>query len=199
MRKSTLGRRGAAIILAAGAICAWAANVTGFPAVSLDPARTRVKWELDGNTHATHGTFKLKEANIQVDPSKGTVSGYVVIDAKSGDSGNSLRDKRMHREIIESDKYPEIRFTIDKVEGPLALRGESRVKVDGWLELHGQKHAVTIPAELKLSANQVTGNFQFEVPYVEWGMKDPSNFVFRVDKKVKIEVEASGTLAPSDQ
>jgi len=195
MRKLLRLRPSAAILLAAAAICVWAANITGYPAVSLDPAKTSVKWQLSGNTHTTHGTFKLKESNIQFDPAKGTVSGYVVIDARSGESGNSMRDRRMHREIIESAKYPEIRFTIDKVEGPLNADGESHVKVDGWLELHGEKHAIAIPADIKVAGNQVAGTFLFEIPYVAWGMKDPSNFIFRVDKKVEIEVDANGTLA----
>jgi len=171
----------------------------GLLAVSLAPAKTSVRWELAGNMHTTHGTFKLKDSSIQIDPGKGTVSGYVVIDARSGESGNSSRDQRMHREIIESGKYPEIRFTFEKLDGPLDREGDSKVRITGWLELHGSKHEITIPAEVRLSSNQLSSTLRFEVPYVEWGLKDPSNFILRVDKKVNIEVHASGTLVNSGQ
>lgn len=177
-----------------GVTCLWAADTAGILTVNLDPAKTGVSWELGGNMHTTHGTFKLKESSIQIDLGKGTVSGYVAIDARSGESGNSTRDQRMHREIIESAKYPEIRFTFEKLDGLLNPEGDSKVKITGWIELHGGKHEVTIPAEVRLSSNELSSTLRFEIPYVEWGLKDPSNFIFRVDKKVSIEVHASGNV-----
>jgi len=35
---------------------------------------------------------------------------------------------------------------------------------------------------------------KFSVPFVKWGMKDPSTFVFRVDKDVQLEVEGVAQL-----
>jgi polyisoprenoid-binding protein YceI len=184
----------AAALLFFGTVCVWAASSAGVLAVNLDPAKTSVTWELGGNMHTTHGTFKLKESSIQIDLGKGTVSGYVVIDARSGESGNSSRDQRMHREIIESGKYPEIRFTLERLDGQVNREGDSTVKITGLMELHGAKREITIPAQVRLSSNQLDGTLRFEVPYVEWGLKDPSTFIFRVDKKVNVEVHASGTL-----
>ena len=67
------------------------------------------------------------------------------------------------------------------------------------MELHGGKHEITIPAEVRRTSNQLSSTLRFEVPYVEWGLKDPSSFIFRVDKKVGIEVHASGTVVNSVQ
>ncbi len=40
----------------------------------------------------------------------------------------------------------------------------------------------------------VTATAKFSVPYVAWGMKDPSNLVLRVDKIVDVDVTLAGTL-----
>jgi hypothetical protein len=34
----------------------------------------------------------------------------------------------------------------------------------------------------------------FPVPYVAWGMKDPSAFILRVGKQVDIRIHAAGTV-----
>jgi len=170
------------------------AKEAGSSDVSLDPAKTQIRWELDGVVHNTHGTFRLKQCLISLDPRTGIASGEVVVDAKSGESADSARDRRMHKEILESAKYPEIRFVPERVDGKLAPQGASSIRISGTFEVHGGKHAITVPAEVRVDGNQLSGTVHFEIPYVEWGMKDPSTFLLRVDKKVKIELDATGQI-----
>jgi hypothetical protein len=40
------------------------------------------------------------------------------------------------------------------------------------------------------SAAETTVVLKFNVPYVEWGMKNPSNFVLKVKDTVEIEIKA---------
>lgn len=35
----------------------------------------------------------------------------------------------------------------------------------------------------------------FEIPYLAWGMKDPSNFLLKMNKTVQMSVETSGILS----
>jgi polyisoprenoid-binding protein YceI len=96
--------------------------------------------------------------------------------------------------VLESAKYPEIRFMPQRVDGKLAPQGKSSIMISGVFEVHGAKHAITVPAEVNVEGNQLSGTVRFEIPYVDWGMKDPSTFILRVDKKVKIELDAAGQI-----
>lgn len=144
--------------------------------------------------HTVHGNFKLKNGEVRFDPSTGAASGAIVIDAASGESGNDGRDRRMHREILESDKFPEIVFTPKQIKGALAAEGASKVEVAGWIRLHGHDHDVTLPLEVVSSGGKVQITTQIVIPYVEWGLKNPSTFILRVSDKVTIEIHAAGRV-----
>ena len=163
--------------------------------VDFDPVKTQITWMLAGNVHTVHGTFRLKEGHVAVDPGNGAISGDLVADAGSGESGNSSRDKRMNKEILESERFQEIRLTPRRVDGAVSLTGHSAVQVTGTFLIHGTTHQVTIPMDVSFSGVNVTGTGKFSIPYVDWGMKDPSNFLFKVDKSVEVEIVAVGRLA----
>ncbi len=162
--------------------------------VQIDPAQTKIEFSLTGNMHTVHGKFALKSSTIRFDPSSGKIGGAIVVDATSGDSGNSGRDKKMHREILESAKFPEIVFTPIKITGAVAAEGSSKVEVSGQFHLHGQDHDVTLPIDIKAEGRNLQITTHIEIPYVQWGMKNPSNFFLRVADKVTIEIEAAGRV-----
>ena len=162
--------------------------------VQLDPAQTKIEFSLSGNLHTVHGKFALKSSTIRFDPSSGKISGAIVVDATSGDSGNGGRDKKMHREILESAKFPEIVFTPMQMTGAVAAEGASKVEVSGRFRLHGQDHDVTLPIEIQADGRSLQIATHIEIPYVQWGMKNPSNFFLRVSDKVAIDIHAAGRL-----
>ena len=159
----------------------------------LDPKQTSVHFALDSVLHTVHGTFELKRGSLIVDVASGRMSGEIVVDARSGNSDNGLRDRKMHREILESDKYPEFAFQPSRMEGTLAPIGKSPVQVHGTLSIHGSAHEVTLPAEVDLAPDRWSATIHFTVPYVKWGLKNPSNLFLRVNESVQITVEASGS------
>jgi polyisoprenoid-binding protein YceI len=162
--------------------------------VQLDPAQTKIEFSLDGNFHTVHGKFALKSSTIRFDPSSGKISGAIVVDATSGDSGNSGRDKKMHREILESAKFPEITFTPAQFTGTVAAEGVSKVEVSGKFRLHGQEHDMTLPIAVKADGGNLSMTTHIEIPYVKWGLKNPSNFLLRVSDKVALDIEATGRV-----
>lgn len=160
----------------------------------LDSTQTSVKFTLGDVLHTVHGTFKLKHGDLRIEPA-GKASGEIVVDAKSGDSGSGMRDHKMNKEVLESDRYPEITFRPDRVEGPVATSGKSAVTVHGIFNVHGADHEITVPAEVDMTADRWTATVHFTVPYQKWGMKNPSTLFLRVNDSVEIDVTASGSLA----
>jgi flavin-dependent dehydrogenase/polyisoprenoid-binding protein YceI len=164
----------------------------------LDPARSTVEFTLGDALHTVHGTFKLKSGIIHFDPGTGQASGSVVVDATTGESGSGARDKRMHKNILESGSYPEIVFTPDGATGKLSTDGTAaQVQVHGMFRIHGADHQMTLPFQVRNVAGQITATTQFSVPYVNWGMKNPSTFLIKVNDAVEIGIRATGRLSDS--
>jgi polyisoprenoid-binding protein YceI len=202
IRKIHFLRRFSALFLL-GAFAALAATILP-PAsraqestIQIDPAQTKIEFSLGGTMHTVHGKFALKSGAIRFDPSTGKVDGLLIVDSTSGDSGNTSRDVRMHREILESAKFPEIIFTPVQITGVVALEGFSKVEVSGRFRLHGQDHDVTLPVEVKSDGKNLQIATHIEIPYVQWGLKNPSNFFLRVSDVVVIDIHAAGRAQPS--
>jgi len=118
-----------------------------------------------------------------------------VVDAESGDSENKSRDGKMKKDILETQKYPEIIFTAQKVKGTIAAQGKSQVELDGVMTLHGQPHPMELTVPVEVNGGTVSADVPFEVPYVKWGLKNPSTFILRVSDKVQITVHMVGKFA----
>jgi polyisoprenoid-binding protein YceI len=161
------------------------------------PDQTSVGYTLGDLLHTVHGTFQLKRGQIRLDPATGKASGELIVDATSGESGSKARDSRMHKNILESSKYPEITFRPNLVEGTIASKGPSQLKVHGQFGIHGAEHEIVIPVEVRMEPNQATAILRFQVPYVKWGMKNPSTLLLRVKDIVDIEVKAVAQVVPS--
>jgi polyisoprenoid-binding protein YceI len=161
--------------------------------LTLDPAQSRVHWTVDSTLHTVHGTFALKSGTLHFDPETGKAGGEIVVYAPSGESGNSSRDRRMHREILETAKYPDVVFRPTQVEGKVGP-GASDVKLGGVFSIHGADHDLSALVHAELTGDRWRGTSKFQVPYVKWGIKDPSNFLLRVKPVVNVELEMSGTV-----
>jgi polyisoprenoid-binding protein YceI len=164
--------------------------------VSLDPAQTKVEFTVGSTLHTVHGTFSLKNGQIQFDPASGKASGAIVVDATSGNTENEGRDKKMHQQVLESQKFSDIVFAPTLVTGAVAPQGTSQVDVSGVFRLRGQDHELTLTIIVEPSADgQIQVSTKFSVPYTKWGLKNPSNFFLKVDDSVDVEIHAKARLA----
>lgn len=184
-----------------GAFCALVAVFSVAPrlhaqesAIAMDRAQAKIEFSLGSTLHTVHGTFALKNSTIRYDPSSGKISGSVIVDATSGVSGNDGRDSRMHKEILESAKFPEIAFMPSEIKGTVAASGVSNVEISGKFRLHGQDHDVTLPVQVTASGQQLELAIHYVIPYVQWGLKNPSNFFLKASDKVDLDIHATGRM-----
>lgn len=162
--------------------------------LALDPQASKVTFTLKATGHVVEGGLALKSGRIAFDPATGAASGEIAIDLKSAGTGNKTRDQKMHDEVLETKKHPLAVFRAERLRGTVPASGTGQVTLDGMLSLHGSDHKVSLPAKLEVQNGRVKAVAQFQIPYVEWGLDDPSVVMLRVAKEVTVTVRAEGTL-----
>ncbi len=162
--------------------------------LSLDPAHSEVHFTLGDVLHVVHGTFNIQQGDIDFDPATGKTTGAIVVDALSGQSGNSARDHRMTNDELKAPAFKTIAFAPTHFTGTFNPTGDSTLIVYGLFTLLGTSHEIDVPMKVQVSGGQLHTTGSFAIPYVKWGLKDPSTFVLRVNKEVQIDLSLSGTL-----
>ncbi len=162
--------------------------------LALDPTQTEVTFELGATGHDVHGVLHLERGAIRFDTATGAASGDVTINARLTDTGNAKRDKTMHAKVLESATHPQMVFHVKSIEGELAPSGHSRITLGGTVSLVGKDHPLSIPADVEIANGVVAVSAKFPIPFVEWGLHDPSTFLLKVSKQVEVSIAAKGTL-----
>jgi len=162
-------------------------------ALTLDPAQTKVHFNVDSTLHMVHGTLALKSGSLQFDPQTGKSTGSIVVNAVSCETGNSSRDQRLHKEILETWKFAEATFRPSQIDGQVSLTAPSDFKLKGIITLHGTDHELVADVHSEFTGDQWKGTAKFDVPYTKWGIKDPSNFLLKVKPVVNVELELAGS------
>jgi polyisoprenoid-binding protein YceI len=122
------------------------------------------------------------------------MAGAITVDAASGESGNKSRDKKMTNAQMKAQTYPAVTFAPTKFTGQVKDSGDSTGQVEGSFTLLGQGHPITVPMNVHMEGDHFTATGTFVVPYVSWGMKDPSWLVLKVAKEVNIQLTLTGTV-----
>jgi polyisoprenoid-binding protein YceI len=185
-------------LLASAALVACSAapaQSAGSAAITLhfDPATTEIHYTLGGTLHRVHGTFALKLGQLAFDPASGVAQGQILVDAASGHSGDKKLDAKMQKDVLESQTYPELFFHPEKSAGTLKPNSEQHLTLIGSFNIHGGDHPLKIDALVTLHGDQAVATTEFDVPYVDWGMKDASTMLMRA-KSVHITMVAHATV-----
>jgi hypothetical protein len=86
-------------------------------------------------------------------------------------------------------------FHLQRIGGTLAPAGTSEVSLQGTLTFHGADHPMSLPAKVTVSGAHVVAELAVDIPYVAWGLRDPSILVLRVAKVVNVRVRTEGELS----
>jgi polyisoprenoid-binding protein YceI len=163
---------------------------------TISPQASEVAFSLGGTGHTVHGTFHVLGGSVDFDRSTPRISGLVTVAAGSGNSGNTGRDEKMTAEVLDAPHFAEVTFAPLSYRGTLAARGDSSILVTGTFTLHGTPHQLTVPVQIHVDGDRLLAKAHFAVPYVQWGLKDPSVLILRVAKEVGIDLTFAGRLSP---
>ena len=163
----------------------------------VNPDASEVKMTLNTTHEVVTGTFRIEKGSIEFDRSKAGMSGSVFVEAGSGKTGNDSRDRKMNKDILEVSHYANISFEPASYSGVIPSSGDSNIQVTGNFTLLGMSHTISVPMLVHIEGARATAKAHFVVPYVQWGLKNPSFLVWKADDDVAIDLNLVGTIQGS--
>jgi hypothetical protein len=161
----------------------------------VNPDASEVKMKLNTTHEVVKGTFHVQSGSINFDRTASHISGAVIVAAGSGKTGNDSRDKKMNKDILKVEQYTTVSFAPETYTGTIALSGESTIQVSGVFTLLGNPHDLTIPMQIYIDGSKATAKGQFVVPYVRWGLKNPSFLIWKAENDVAIDLDLVGQVS----
>lgn len=162
---------------------------------AVQPDASEVKMTLKTTHEIVNGSFRVQSGSVEFDRSTPKMSGSIVVAAASGNTGNDSRDKKMHKDILKVNQYTTVSFEPKSYTGTIPASGDSTIQVAGIFTLLGTPHEITIPMQVHLDAAGVTAKAHFVVPYVQWGLKNPSFLIWKADNDVAIDLNLVGRIS----
>ncbi|MGA3159340.1 MAG: YceI family protein [Steroidobacteraceae bacterium] len=160
-----------------------------------NPDASEVKITLNTTHEVVNGTFHIQSGSIEFDRSASHISGIVIVAAGSGKTGNDSRDKKMNKDILKVDEYATVSFAPKTYTGTIASSGDSTIQVSGVFTLLGIPHDLTIPMQIHMDGSKATARAHFIIPYVQWGLKNPSFMFWKAENDVAIDLNLVGQIS----
>jgi polyisoprenoid-binding protein YceI len=126
-----------------------------------------------GRTSSVHGTVTITASESTYSVSAASIT----VEVNTLTSDRAMRDQRIHRMGLESDRYPTATFVL---ASPITLPADAaagqvvNVSATGALTIHGVTKTVTIPIQARLSGSQVELAGSITFPFSDFGMTPPS-------------------------
>ncbi len=162
---------------------------------AVNPGASQVKMTLNTTHEIVNGIFHVQSGSVEFDRSAPKMAGSVVVAAGSGNTGNDSRDKKMNKDILKVNQFATVSFEPKTYSGAIAASGESAIQVTGIFTLLGTPHEITVPMQVRIDGATATAKAHFVIPYVQWGLKNPSFLIWKADNDVAIDLNLVGTIS----
>lgn len=164
--------------------------------LEIDANATWIDLRFGATLQTVRGKLGPVAGTLRFDDQTGNpVRGEVVIDLLEAETGVGRRDRKMHSKILQTDRYPRAVFRVERLDLPEPLReGRGSLQLHGVLDFHGAQHPLSLPAQVLVRGDLLTGTGSVMIPYISWGLADPSYLLLRVAKEVRAEVHVGGRL-----
>ena len=162
-------------------------------AVNSDASEVKIK--LNTTHEVVNGTFHVQSGSINFDRAASHISGIVIVAAGSGKTGNDSRDKKMNKDVLKVDQFATVSFEPKTYTGTIAASGDSTIQVSGVFTLLGTPHELTIPMQIHIDGSKATARAHFIIPYVQWGLKNPSFMFWKAENDVAIDLNLVGQIS----
>jgi polyisoprenoid-binding protein YceI len=183
------------ILLLALAVVLHPAILAQHQTFAVNPDASEIQMTLNTTHEVVKGTFHIQSATITFDRATSTISGIIVVEASSGKTGNDSRDRKMNKDILKVDQFATVSFVPKTYTGTIAATGESTIQLSGVFTLLGTPHDLTIPVQIHIGGPKATAKGQFVVPYVQWGLKNPSFLIWKAENNVDISLNLVGQIS----
>jgi hypothetical protein len=117
------------------------------------------------------------------------------VQIKSFTFAKSLMQEHFNENYMESDKYPDAKFT-GKINEPVDWKkdGTYSVTVTGKLTIHGVDRDRTIPGKITVKGNNISISSEFDISCTDHKVNIPKLMTEKIAETVKVTVK--GDYAP---
>jgi polyisoprenoid-binding protein YceI len=112
-------------------------------------------------------------------------AGSLAIAGDANEKDRQEMDRTMKQDVLETDRYPEIRFEGSGTDATKIADGMYRIVLAGRLTLHGVKGDVKVPCNVTVGDNSLRANGEFSIR--------------QTDFQIKLVSVAGGTLKLKDE
>ena len=167
------------------------AKPAGAETLTISPDNSKVDFVAAKVTRSHNGSFKRFSGTIDLTNNKPEDS-RVSIDIEANSIETDEPDLTKHLQtpdFFDVAKFPKATFVSTKIE-PTTSGGTHNIT--GNFELHGIKKAITFPATIQITPDNVTVNAEFAINRKDWGLLYPgkADDLIRDGVVIKLTVNA---------
>jgi polyisoprenoid-binding protein YceI len=127
-----------------------------------------------------------------------SVTGALRVKITALHTGVDARDRDMWR-ALAADRYPEIRFTVQRVEASFPSvtdRSDVLLTIRGLMQLHGVARTTVLPGRMRLQDRRLWVRGETRVQMRDFGIEPPRKFFLQVADSVLVSFDLQ--LAAAD-